>query len=520
MKLFDPATRIYTTVVGHGDEMTGKNLSLDSLKAITTIFEPGRPVQFEAWIRNTSQSAVQNAVLSLFYNGDRVGQATIANVAVGSTERATLQGPLRGSGIVEVKAELEPDALPFDNDRFTVLDIPSSRRIAIYTSDPAKATFINLALSQTLSEQQQAMPFSVEVKRTEELRTLPAIASHYDAAFLELSPGIADMDIEAFKNFISTGHGGAVFLMPGLDPSVNKQLTALGMPTITSKLGSPGDATHYLSFAQFDLSHPFFAGMFEGAQAGNRVRGIESPHIFENYSVSVSHGIPLIKLSNGNLYLVELTVGKGDVLFYTTPPTLDFSDLPRRSIFLPLIRRTAAYSSAIKTAQDENVQQAFVTTEPFELELPQLAGEQAGTTLLIKSPDGSSLRTKVGVSTEGKPFIRLDEARVAGNYTVYRDAEARDPIAAFAVNVQSDEADLRSASEQDLTRYLQSRAGAVRSVIRFLKPDEKTIGKAVQESRYGVELWQTFLYAALILAALEMLIAREARRQRTTPAVA
>jgi hypothetical protein len=514
MRLFDPSTRIFETIVGHGEEMSGKNLALDSLKPVTTIFEPGRPVQFEAWVHTTSRTAVQNVALSLFYNSERVGQTTIASVGVGSTERVTIQGPLRGSGLIEVKAELEPDALPFDNSRYTVLDIPSSRRIALYTSDPQKASFLQLALSQTLEASGQSMPFTIDLKRPDELRTLPAIASHYDAAIVLWGPGIGETDREGLKAYVDAGHGAAIFLMPGLDASANQQLAALGLPQITTKTGQPtGDATHYLSFAQFELSHPFFSGMFEAGQGGNRVRGIESPHIFENYGVSLSRGIPLIKLSNGNPYLVELTVGKGDVLFYTVPPTFDFSDLPRRSIFLPLMRRTAAYASAIKTARDENQQPAFVTTEPFQIELPQLAGEQTGATLLIKSPDGSSMRSKVSVTSDGKPFIRLEEARVAGNYTVYRDAEAREPIAAFAVNVESDEADIKTASEKQMVDYLAARTSANRASIKSLKPDERTIATAVQQSRYGVELWQSFLYAAIILALLEMLIAREAKRQ-------
>jgi hypothetical protein len=119
----------------------------------------------------------------------------------------------------------------------------------------------------------------------------------------------------------------------------------------------------------------------------------------------------------------------------------------------------------------------------------------------------------VSVTSDGKPFIRLEEARVAGNYTVYRDAEAREPIAAFAVNVESDEADIKTASEKQMVDYLAARTSANRASIKSLKPDERTIATAVQQSRYGVELWQSFLYAAIILALLEMLIAREAKRQ-------
>ena len=54
MKLFDASTKLFTMTVGQGERLNGRNLSLDSLKPLTTVFEPGRPISFEAWVRNTT----------------------------------------------------------------------------------------------------------------------------------------------------------------------------------------------------------------------------------------------------------------------------------------------------------------------------------------------------------------------------------------------------------------------------------------------------------------------------------
>jgi hypothetical protein len=204
-------------------------------------------------------------------------------------------------------------------------------------------------------------------------------------------------------------------------------------------------------------------------------------------------------------------VGKGDVLLYSTPPTLEYSDLPRKSIFLPLIRRTAAYASSIRSMRDENRAAPYVTTEPLDIELPTLVGANTGATVLVKAPDGSSQRAQVTVASEGKARVHVEEAAVAGNYTVYRDAEAREPIALFSVNVQSDEADLKPATERETHDYLVARMSGKKPNVITLQPGQRDLAKLVEQSRYGVELWQSFLWAALALAIVELIIARESR---------
>jgi len=527
-KLFDASTRLFTMTLGQGEHLAGRNLSLDSLRPITTIFEPGRPIQFEAWVRNTTSEAAQNVALSLFYNGDRVAQQTIASIAAGESQHLTLDGPARGSGIVSVRAELEPDALPFDNRRFAVITVPLSRRIGIFFEDPSNASFIRLALEQTLSQSQGSMPFVTEVKPLNELRSLSTNAGNYDGVILGLGPKALDAnDLAGLKSYIMSGHGAAVFLMPDADiSSLNPNLAALSLPQITRKEGSPNDVTHYLSFASMEFSHPFFSGMFESTpNNGSVLQSISSPKLFESYDLASNAGLPLIKLSNGSPFLIETKLGRGDILLYAIPPTMAYSDFPRKSIFLPLIRRTAAYASSIHSSLDENQSIAYVTTAPFQVRLPELTGMQTGATVLVTAPDGTSAMERVSIAPDGMPELRMDEARVAGNYTVFRDAEAHDPIAAFAVNIQSDESDLRAAPPSEMKHYFAARMANSKPAIIRLQPSDRQLVKTVEQSRYGVELWQSFLWAAIILALIELILAREARSvgklnaaQETAPA--
>jgi hypothetical protein len=414
--------------------------------------------------------------------------------------------------VIAVRAELESDALPFDNKRYTVVTIPSARRLAVFTQHPQDFLFTRLALEQTLAES-GALPFAVDVRGLSELTNLSALGDRLDAVMVGVgAEGLSAEQAASLRDYVIGGRGATIFLMPGIDPARYNQSVAvpLRLPQISAKEGSSLDNSRYVSFAQVDLAHPFFAGLFaERGSETETMRGIESPRIYEYYALAQG-GLPLIRLSSGSPFLVESEVGKGRILQFGVPPTAAFSDFPTKSIFLPLIRRAAAYTSSIRSMADENRAHQFVTTEPLSIELPELTGEQAGSTVMIKAPDGSTSRSLLSAGSDGRMRISLEQAPLSGNYFVYRDAEARDLLTVFSVNIESSESDLTQASEQQLEEYLTRRAAVAKNV-RPLSSD-RDITKTVTESRFGAELWQAFLGAAILLAVLEMLLARVAKQ--------
>jgi hypothetical protein len=510
LKLFDERTKLFITDIGGGDKSVGRNLSIDSLKPRTTVFEPGRPLEFDAYVRNTGDGAAENAVVSLFYNNERVAQHSITGLGQSKTEKLSLSAQPRSAGFLPIRAELEEDALPFDNKRYLSLALPATRRIGIFMTHEADAQYVKLALEQTLSENNE-LPYSVEVHRLEELRMLPSLRTRLDAIMIGIDgEQLAETDTKALKEYISSGKGTAIFTLPGVVPDQfnSKVSTAIGIPNIESKEGSASITDKYVSFAQFDFAHPFFSGMFEEKPGGLSARGIESPKIFEYYKFSRS-GVPLITLSSGATFLTESSIGKGKALTYSVPPNFSFSDFPRKSIFLPLIRRTAAYLSSVG-AKDENEGTGYYTDEPFDVSLPQLANEQPGLKLLIKAPNGSSERVET-IASGGKMRIHFDNAHNAGIYTIYKDAEARESIGSFAVNIRSDEADLRPATSAGVDSLISPLFPKPKESMLRLDASNKNLTQKIKESRFGIELWQTFLVIALICAIAEMLIAREGK---------
>lgn len=502
IKLFDERTKFYTVLSG-AEGTKQRNLSIDSLKSITTIFEPGRQIEFEAFIRNTSSDEVDAGTISLFFNGERVAQKSLDKLAGGETRRFLISALPRTVGSLGVEASLEEDALPFDNKRFLALDIPASRTVGLFFDKISDAEFIKLALELTLTES-NTLPFKVEYHRLEELRMLPAL-SRLDAVLVGIGAKLPeDGDINALRDYVTGGRAAAMYLLDGLDAkSFNTAIASkLQTSTIQGKYIAFGDK--YAAFTQFDMAHPFFRGMFD-----NKQQGIESPR-FASYYQLVKSGTPIISLSGGGTFLSEHAVGKGSVLLYSASPALDMSDLPRKSVFLPLVRRTVSYVASIKAGGSER-ENSFYTGAPVELQLQGVEGEQAGSSFVMKSPDGSIRRVISTSSATGLLRLDIQGLSKAGIYTLYRDAEARLPVSAFAVNTRTSESDPNRASKEEMTTYISPYFTNVDKNITYLDASSGDIAKTVSDSRFGVELWQTLLLLALLCAVAEMLIAREGK---------
>jgi hypothetical protein len=191
------------------------------------------------------------------------------------------------------------------------------------------------------------------------------------------------------------------------------------------------------------------------------------------------------------------------------------SDYPRKGIFLPIIRRTAAYLASIATRADRGIDQYF-TDASFEVTLPDLPGEAPGSSLVVRYPDGSTERLQSILSADGRLRLQMNGARQAGIYTVFKDVEGRVPVTSFAVNVRTQEADLARMPAADIQAALAPNFAEKAKAVSSLDINGD-FSRTIRESRYGVELWQTFLFIALACAVIEMLIAREGKRLEAAP---
>ncbi len=179
--------------------------------------------------------------------------------------------------------------------------------------------------------------------------------------------------------------------------------------------------------------------------------------------------------------------GPGEVAALFTGVDPAWSDLPRSGFLVPLLHRL------VRRLEGERARQASTIV---------------GGTLVVPVEDGVVGRIEVALpdggtaladrSGEGGGEARLTLVERPG---VYRFASAGREIALGVANVEPRESDLEPATAAEIAELVPE------VDFRVVDPDAP-LEAEVLEARRGRELWRVFVYIALGLIALEMLLAR------------
>ena len=281
----------------------------------------------------------------------------------------------------------------------------------------------------------------------------------------------------------------------------------LGISTaakIDSFSGSTNREALPAEIAKIDFRHPLFSGMFEkpafekNAGPVSQQPGIESPRVLISFRFIPSPRSKIVAaLSNDSPFLIEDYSGDGRILISSVASNTDWSDFPVKALFMPLVHRSVVYLS-----------QGSITGSSI------LAGEEKVTKIrtpgfsafTVIKPGGLEILTGTRQRTAER-ILSFSDTDLSGIYTV---KAGNIPIDKFAVNINADESDLDSPKEEQLTNLLK-RLGIEKNAVHTVQQAEET-QQIIMESRLGAELWKHFLAAALLIAVIEMLAARDSKR--------
>ena len=316
--------------------------------------------------------------------------------------------------------------------------------------------------------------------------------------------------IDRIRDFVQ--RGGGLILFPGSDFQSNDfnagLLPALSVPPVESVMSF--DAQSTISFQNIDFDHPLFATVFEKSWKGaqNNKRAIESPSILTVLKRQTGiQGRSIITLSDGHPFLSEHNAGEGRILFYSVAPVPAWSDFQLKGIFVPLMYRSVLYVSSREQSQASST----VGDEAF-IRLPGNAG--TGECTLV-APDGSEEYVRPSVSPQGRKMAVSSEGRWIQRKLmlpgIYEVRNGSTPVSVLAANVDARESDGRRISGDELSDFWK-RVGVQSSFVRFLGHGEQ-LQSAVMQSRFGVELWKYLIGLALLLALLEMIVARDSKKE-------
>ena len=490
---FEPGVKFFFLPIGKGNI---GNFGIASSTIPNSIIEAGKPFTLDLAVGNFSEADARNHLVSVFLNGSRVAQKGL-DIPAGQIVHSEFSLVPRTNGFIDGMIELEDDDLPFDNRFYFSLLLPERIRILLVGTD-ADTRYLSLALAARAGESSM-----LTVDRVTSDRVTPAILSNQEVVFLTNAGQETATLVEHIAAFVSGGGGLLLFPGPKTSPAAfNKLYARLRLPNLSQiEAKPPGQSVAaFARIEQVELRHPLFEGMFErenSRSAGHDRRSLEAPEIRTLARfVPTATALSVMTLSNGAPFFLDQRSGSGRILIACVPATLEWSDFPLKGLFVPLIHRSISYLT-----QEQVQQQAAFIGDPLRLTLPDSRRAQ----LAVQTPHGIEASAVRDPAAAASPVV-FTETEYPGLYTVKENLV---PVAKFAINIDPDESKT-SRADEELIQAMMARVGiAANEVTTIDRPGRAD--RVVLESRFGVELWKHLLIAALAIAIVEMIIARDSK---------
>lgn len=513
-------THLYLITVPSREE---ENAAVASCLVKSQMISRNKPVLLETTVRNFGNHPMENSVVSLYLDGQRVAQQTASVQPRGSLALQWATIPKR-AGFLEGYVQMEEDCLDADNRRYFVIHVPGAVRVLITGPSSDAMRFPTLALTLGGDTLVTGLP-SIRQELEQAIPSLDLTA--YDVVLWSGPGTITPSTVERLAQFVKSG--GNLALFPGRSTDTrlynDMLLAALGVPPAVVTQASSGGGTEQagqsrpcLTFGQLDYAHPVFAGMFdEPVSRKKSARSIESPRVYTALGPKpAGRGHSIISLADGTSFLTEYKHGDGKILLFAVEPGLAWSDFPLKGIYAPLLHRSVAYLASETQPTTGAVVGHIIDTEQ------RLRAQDARGPFVLRAPDGGEEKlTPSFAGISGVARFHSLPTTVAGTYRLERVPAGEKPdgsgspatLTAIPVNIAPGESDLGKLNERDWESFLAQHAIPSGRSHRLTTGEQ--IERVIRESRFGVELWKYCVALAILCALLELAIGRVPKQEPT-----
>jgi hypothetical protein len=404
--------------------------------------------------------------LVLYLNDIRVGEQQVSGSGVSTVRFSGLE---LEPGDNRLRAELDDDDdLGADDSRYHVAtnDPPTPIPLITLNRGGLPVTYLSAALHSDPDGAYQVEPAVIGEFDT---RTLP----RYRWAVVD-DIGSVGPDLEAaLIEFVTAG--GGLLAFAGERTATATRMPILGNGISGASIGGAGAG--FLSVGQVDTGHPLLAE----TQGWYAVNLTQSTPVQPATADQV-----LIRLENGEPFLIERRIGQGRMLLVTAGLENQSNDLPIRPVFVSFMIESAQYLSGT-----EQQQRSFAAGDLLPL-------SQAGTTSgQVIDPDGSSILSLVDTTRAQRIPLRK-----TGFYEVY----TRESEYVVAVNIDPRESQLAPITAATRQRWETAMSGA--------SATQGTVTLDIEAQPY--ELWHILLLVLALVLIAEAILANVYLAPRTT----
>lgn len=501
----NPEIFLKPVVIGQGGE---DNLGIIALRTDGSIPAAKQPCRIHVEVGNYGTKPAEGVRVSLAIDGGTpAGETVIPSIAPGAVQSADMIISFPAPGPRTVTATIPPDALAADNQRTTAMDVASQMNVLIAEGSEADNNldrdgyFLANALVPFSRDRAARYYLSLKFIRTGQLNA--SSLANCEAVFIS-NPGNISVDAaQALRGYVSAGGSLVVFPGPLTDPEKWKQNSAWSglLPGSLGAVKQVSEESKFLAWQSGDFEHPVTALWNDSAQ------GSLGSVCFSQYfpltpkppeesaakGVAPAHGpvSVIVRFANGDPSAVEWQYGNGYVVLFNSTATAEWNNFPFHPSFVPFIQRLMGYLNRKNESR--------LVLSPGESFTWQVPSDWSGREFSVQSPgNGGDPRVAGQILSEGgKTFVRYSNTEQAGAYRVY---VGKEPAAAFAVQLDSSESDLRQLDPAQLESLA-------------LPPPP---GTEAADSRMVVtrEFWTPLIWIVLMLAMAESVLAHRFSQAR------
>lgn len=453
----------------------------------------GMPLQVNVEVFNTSSVAQQKHV-ELTMDGVRLAISPELSLEPAGAVRYAFMVEMPRAGVHSGEVRLSStDGLAADDRRSFGLIVDARIRVAIVK--PGRHEIASLDDSFYL---EQALGLDPRDGWAIQATTLTPDAlageplSEYAALFCV---NLSATDLAAaprLRDYALAGGHLVWFAGNQVDPveynALNSQLNDELLPApLDSVRWPPPERPDGWNINRLDMEHPALKGFADSPALFQSV--LVYKHVtFRDVDKSSAH--VLAHLNDGEPLFMERRVGSGSVLMLGTGAQIDWTNLPIRPLFLPLVAQLTFHFAGTGAQASQ-----LVAGTPWTVELP---GELHSVDLELTRPDGQVVRS----SSDGEAVqsVRISDMHDLGVYRLRTVTAAKPREWIQSVNTDPLESDPKRMSEADL----RMRFG--KEPVEFYS-DSNDLGSAIERQREGQRLWEAFLALVLVGLVLETVIA-------------
>ncbi|HET9915476.1 MAG TPA: BatA domain-containing protein [Candidatus Binatia bacterium] len=402
------------------------------------------PLQIDATVANFGATEIKELLVQLSIDGQNKEQKLVTIPAKGETS-LSFQTRIGQAGPHAGQITLKKDGLAGNPAAHFALDAQDKLRVLLVDGDPqtslvqSETFFLSRALNP--SGERDASLFLPTVVLPDGLNA--ANLDNYQVVMLANLAALPDGFVTRLQNFLRQGGGLLIFTGDKFQADGYNQKLGAALPAqLRDKKTGPESGGEKID--KIDLTHPALQSLADSILQ-------ESLKSVRVWGYQRAAGKPLIALANGEPLLLEQKVGAGKVMLLTTGADRDWSDLPVKTVFLPLIQSLTQYLAGGKRG---NLDAGIVVGAVKELSFPATF---VGRNLRVTKPDKQNTEVAIAGAKE-RAAAAVDDNDQAGIYRLSLPAGGDKDSGApqiYAVNAPFLESRLDEISAAELAGKLK-----------------------------------------------------------------